>query len=69
MAIKGNVKPLLMLLLIAMAAFCIFGALIGLVFSKMLLGAAIGAAIPPLWCVVAWCFLKGVDIVFRGQWG
>jgi len=60
---------LLVLLAMATVVCAVFGSLIGLAFGKMLLGAAIGAMVPIVWCVLAFCFLKALDIIFRGQWG
>lgn len=66
---SSNKGILAALLAMAMAVCAVFGLLIGLIFGKMLIGAAIGAMVPVVWCVLAFCFLKGLDIIFRGQWG
>ena len=41
----------------------------GLLFGNPLIGAAIGAAIPPVWCIAVVCFVQALEIVFKGQWG
>jgi len=57
------------LLAVVMITLAFFGMLIGLLFGNPLIGAAIGAAIPPVWCILFYCFIEAVDIFFRGQWG
>ena len=66
---KDRLGPLFCIVAVAMVTLGTFGALIGVFFGYALMGALIGAAIPPVWCVIAWCFFKGLDIVFKGQWG
>lgn len=69
MAIKGNVKPLVMLLSVAMTVFTLLGALVGLLFGNVLFGALTGALLLPVTSVGAFCMVTLLEIMFHGQWG
>jgi len=64
-----EIEMLWKLLAVVMLALAFLGMLIGLLFGNPLVGAAIGAAIPPVWCIAAVCFVQALEIVFKGQWG
>ena len=64
-----EIEMLWKLLAVVMITLAFFGMLIGLLFGNPLIGAAIGAAIPPVWCIAAVCFVQALEIVFKGQWG
>lgn len=64
---KDRLGPLFCIVAVAMVTLGTFGALIGVFFGQMLMGALIGAAIPLVWCALAWCFIKAFSILFRNQ--
>ena len=57
------------ILLIMMFCLAVLGGLIGLLFGKALICAGIGALIPIIWVVFAWCALKVFEMLTKGQWG